>query len=191
VVTINTDVTNSGTAQYVNLAVNGSPTMTATNVSPIIATNGVIGVSNATVPFGQVALQATGNITNDGFYFPGRIVEANIQSVGSSTFSLNNVNTITVSSGTSLSNVVPGVVSSAGMILLTDNAIKLGSDTSYLLTNTNSWYNFPASSNLATYYGVSNPGFYAATYANGTLSSTLVSTTNTPNNQFYGLTVMP
>lgn len=190
IVTINTDVTNSGTAQYVNLAVNGSPTVTSSNVAPI-SSSAPIGVSNATVPFGQVALQATGSITNDGFYFPGRIVEANIQSVGSSTFSLNNANTIGVSADKSLINVVPGVVSSAGMIFLTDNAIKLGNTSSYLLTNTNSWYNFPASSNLATYYGVSNPGFYAATYANGTLSSALVSTTNTPNNQFYGLTVMP
>jgi hypothetical protein len=189
-VTITTDVTNSGTAQYVNLAVNGSPTMSTANVAPITATSGAIGASNAAVPFGQIALQATGNITNDGFYFPGRIVEANIQSVGSSTFGLNNANTIAVSSKKSLSNVVPGVVSSAGMIFLTDKPITLG-NSSFLLTNTNSWYNFPASSNLATYYGVSNPGFYAATYANGTLSSTLVSTTKTPNNQFYGLSVMP
>lgn len=186
-VTIATTLANAGNAaQFINLSVNGNPTFTG-GTSPLNV-GGAFGALQANYPLNALTVTATGNITfgtSSGYYFPGKILAANVTSSGFSamgnpaSFALSPTNTISVNG--LLSNVMPTVVSgNGGLVLLTSQPISFGTG-AQVLTNTNSWVNFANTTNLAGGYAALNNNFYAAVNNGGTFLSTQLMPVGTTN----------
>jgi hypothetical protein len=179
VVTVNVDPTaTASTAQYMNLYVNGTPTLTSTNSSPVS-----IGGSSGNItkdPLGAFSVQATGNITfgtGSGFYFPGTLYASNVTQLGAP-FAVNPLGSITVNG--LLSNVVTSSnAPQHGIWLLTNDFVAAGTG-NQILTNQGSAVNFTASSGLSTVNAngnATNKAFYTMTQANGYMSSSLLPAT--------------
>ncbi|OFA16192.1 hypothetical protein A4U49_08670 [Acidithiobacillus ferrivorans] len=177
-------LTANGTgSQYMNLAVNGSPTITGG--TPVITQPGSVPVGSQAS--GAFSLSATGNITVGaaGFYYPGTLVLANIANVGAP-FSLSGLNSITLTGN--LNNTVNNSNGRSGVFFLTNQNLA-GAGT--VQTNYNSAINFGGKSSLANTSGASNA--YSKVFYNLTLSGGILGTQLVPSTYFNGLsnTVLP
>ena len=192
--------TNTANApQMVNLLVNGSAILGNSGVSNAGSSFGLGGsiVPASSYPNSHLVVSATGNLTfgsslgNNGFwshgssyststapyYWPGLMVFSNITSAADPT----SVGLGTMTLDSSLSNLLPTNVSGNGGIFFNTNGLIAGlSSTNYVLTNSNSWINFPAGSQgslIAAQYSsnnATNMDFYGAT-TNANASSLLTS----------------
>ncbi len=175
---VNVSLTANGTgSQYMNLAVNGSPTITGG--TPVITQPGSVPVGSQAS--GAFSLSATGNITVGaaGFYYPGTVVMANIANVGAP-FSLSGLNSITLTGN--LNNTVNNGNGRTGIFFLTNQDL---AGTGTVQTNYNSAINFAGKSSLANTYGASNP--YSKQFYNLTLSGGILGTQLVPSTYFNGL----
>ncbi|WP_348550129.1 hypothetical protein, partial [Acidithiobacillus sp.] len=130
----------------------------------------------------HLVLQATGNLTvgsGASVYWPGLVYLGNINA--GSPGSLSRPGTITL--GHALNNALAAnVTGNGGIFFMTDNALTLGSHT--VLTNTNSWVNFPVSSGLASSYAKLNTQFNGAVINSSTPG--VISTQLLPAGDFQG-----
>lgn len=192
--------TNTANApQMVNLLVNGSAILGNSGVINAGSSFGLGGsiVPASSYPNSHLVVSATGNLTfgsslgNNGFwskesryststapyYWPGLMVFSNITSAADPT----SVGLGTMTLESSLSNLLPTNVSGNGGIFFNTNGLIAGlSSTNYVLTNSNSWINFPAGSQgslIAAQYSsnnATNMDFYGAT-TNANASSLMTS----------------
>jgi filamentous hemagglutinin family protein len=183
--TINLDPTNTATtAQLVNVLVNGSATVLS-NLRAPVNTSGSI-VAQASYPNSHLVFQATGNMTvgdTTGFYWPGLMYLGTINA--GQPGSLSTLGTISLAG--SLNNVIPtNVASQGGIWFMTSNPLSLATGAT-VLTNTNSWINFPAATGFAAAYGAQNATsktFYGMV-PNPTVN-TILNTGVLASNMFYG-----
>ncbi len=190
--------TNTANApQLINLLVNGSAILGNSGVSNAGSRLG-LGVSivpSSSYPNSHLVVSATGNLTfgpsinsywgssanpynpvNAPYYWPGLMVFSNITSAADPT----SVGSGNMTLADSLSNVIPTNVSGNGGIFF-ETGILIGglSSTNYVLTNTNSWINFPVGTGVATVYGLanaSNMNFYGATVTTNASAASLLTT---------------
>jgi hypothetical protein len=183
--TINLDPTNTATtAQLVNVLVNGSATVLS-NLRAPVNTSGSI-VAQASYPNSHLVFQATGNMTvgdTTGFYWPGLMYLGTINA--GQPGSLSTLGTISLAG--SLNNVIPtNVASQGGIWFMTSNPLNIATG-AQVLTNTNSWINFPAATGFAAAYGAQNATsktFYGMV-PNPTVN-TILNTGALASNMFYG-----
>lgn len=188
--TITLDPTNTATtAQLVNVLVNGSANLvnggTPPLASPVTAPNGSV-VAQSSAPNSHLVVQATGNLTlgdKSGFYWPGLMYVGNINA--GQPGSLSTLGTITL--GGNVSNVIPtNVASEGGIWFMTNNPLNIATG-AQVLTNTNSWINFPAATGFAAAYGAQNA---TSTTFNGMVTNptvnTILNTGVLASNMFYG-----
>uniref|UniRef100_D5X4D3 Uncharacterized protein n=1 Tax=Thiomonas intermedia (strain K12) TaxID=75379 RepID=D5X4D3_THIK1 len=183
--TIYLDPTNTATAaQLVNVLVNGSATLASALSSPVAIGGSIVAQSSA--PNSHLVVQATGNLTlgdTGGFYWPGLMYVGNINA--GQPGSLSTLGTITL--GGNVSNVIPtNVASEGGIWFMTNNPLN-NTGNHQVLTNTNSWINFPAATGFAAAYGAQNATsktFYGMV-TNPTVN-TILNTGVLASNMFYG-----
>lgn len=183
--TITLNPTNTATtAQLVNVLVNGSATLASGLTTPVAIGGSVVAQSSA--PNSHLVVQATGNLTlggSGGFYWPGLMYVGNINA--GQPGSLSTLGTITL--GGNVSNVIPtNVASEGGIWFMTNNPLN-NTGNYQVLTNTNSWINFPAATGFAAAYGAQNATsktFYGMV-TNPTVN-TILNTGVLASNMFYG-----
>lgn len=183
--TITLNPTNTATAaQLVNVLVNGSATLASGLTTPVAIGGSVVAQSSA--PNSHLVVQATGNLTlvgSGGFYWPGLMYVGNINA--GQPGSLSTLGTITL--GVNVSNVIPtNVASEGGIWFMTNNSLNITTG-AQVLTNTNSWINFPAATGFAAAYGAQNATsktFYGMV-PNPTVN-TILNTGVLASNMFYG-----
>ncbi|WP_215859486.1 beta strand repeat-containing protein [Acidithiobacillus ferriphilus] len=179
--TITLDPTNTAAAaQMVNLLVTGNADLESSLTAPL--TVGGSTAVNSTYQNSHLVLQATGNLTigsSASVYWPGLVYLGNINA--GSPGSLSTAGKITISHN--LDNALAAnVTGNGGIFFMTDNALTLGSNT--VLTNTNSWVNFPVSSGLAPSYAKLNTQFNGAVINSSTPG--VISTQLLPAGDFQG-----
>lgn len=185
-VTINLNPENAGSqVQYINLGVNGAPTLlNGGNASSPITVGTANGNNISNYPFGALTLQATGDIylgnTNTpNYYFPGQLRFANVSALSYNSFTLG-TGTITLEGN--LSNAVTSqIAGSGGISFLTNSIPTIGGN---VVTNTNAWINFPAGTGLSEVSNSSNPAkniYYGLAYKNGVFTTQLAGGSNTAN----------
>lgn len=183
--TITLDPTNTANAaQFVNVLVNGSATLGSSLLASPVSTSGSI-VAQPSYPNSHLVVQATGNLTlgnSSGFYWPGLMYFGTINA--GQPGSLNTLGSITL--GGNVSNVIPtNVTSGGGIWFMTKNPLNINGKT--VLTNTNSWINFPAATGFAAAYGAQNATtktFYGMV-PNSTVNTILQTNVLSPS-MFYG-----
>jgi len=172
--------------QNVNVLVNGSAILASTLATPVSVNGSVVAQSSA--PNNHLVVQATGNLTignSSDFYWPGLMYLGTINA--GKPGSVSTLGTITLSGN--VSNVIPtNVTSGGGIWFMTNNPLTFPTgSTVTVLTNTNSWINFPAATGLAAAYGAQNATtmtFYGMT-VNPTVN-TILNTQVLAASQFYG-----
>ncbi|CAZ87108.1 conserved exported hypothetical protein [Thiomonas arsenitoxydans] len=183
--TITLNPTNTATAaQLVNVLVNGSATLASGLTTPVAIGGSVVAQSSA--PNSHLVVQATGNLTlggSGGFYWPGLMYVGNINA--GQPGSLSTLGTITLVGN--VSNVIPtNVASEGGIWFMTNNPLNI-TTVAQVLTNTNSWINFPAATGFAAAYGAQNA---TSTTFNGMVTNptvnTILNTGVLASNMFYG-----
>ncbi|CQR43785.1 conserved exported hypothetical protein [Thiomonas sp. CB3] len=183
--TITLNPTNTATAaQLVNVLVNGSATLASGLTTPVAIGGSVVAQSSA--PNSHLVVQATGNLTlggSGGFYWPGLMYVGNINA--GQPGSLSTLGTITLVGN--VSNVIPtNVASEGGIWFMTNNPLNITTG-AQVLTNTNSWINFPAATGFAAAYGAQNA---TSTTFNGMVTNptvnTILNTGVLASNMFYG-----
>ncbi|MBU2768761.1 hypothetical protein HAP94_22005 [Acidithiobacillus ferrivorans] len=169
-------------AQFINVLVTGNATLGALSyatTNPLAIGANI--VPNASYPNSHLVVSATGNLSLGGLYWPGMLYLANVSSASNPTV-LSSSGTINFTGN--VSNVIPTNVTSGGGIWFMTNKALGSLGTSTILTNTNSYVNFPLASGLAVAYGKINTNFYGAVpNAN---SSNLLTTQLLPSAYIYG-----
>lgn len=182
--TITLNPTNTANAaQMVNVLVNGSATLASSLTTPVAVGSSIVAQSSA--PNSHLVVQATGNLTlgsaGASFYWPGLMYVGNIDA--GKPGSLSTLGTITL--GGSLSNVIPtNVASEGGIWFMTSNPLTIPTGTT-VLTNTNSWINFPAATGFASAYAAQNTATFYGMATDPTVNTILAPKLLT-SSMFYG-----
>jgi hypothetical protein len=173
----------TSTAEMVNLLVNGNVTLSPSGLTAPLLKGGATAVQSS-YQNSHLVVQATGNITVSG-YWPGLVYLGNINA--GTPGSLSRLGTINLGAG-GLNNALPANVAGAGGIFfMTSNPLGGLSSTNYVMTNTNSWVNFPASTGFAGAYAANNPSnkyIYGAVINSSTPG--VISTQLLPAGDFQG-----
>ncbi|MHB8354991.1 MAG: beta strand repeat-containing protein, partial [Burkholderiales bacterium] len=185
-VTVKLNPTNTlAASQLVNVMVTGNADLESNLTAPL--TVGGATAVQSSYQNSHLVLQATGNLTvgsSATVYWPGLVYLGNINA--GSPGSLSHLGTITL--GNALNNALAAnVTGSGGIFFMTSNPVGGLSSINTVLTNTNSWVNFPASTGFASAYAATNPSnkyFYDAVINSNTPG--VISTKLLPAGDFQG-----
>jgi filamentous hemagglutinin family protein len=185
-VTVELNPTNTlAASQLVNVMVTGNADLESNLTAPL--TVGGATAVQSSYQNSHLVLQATGNLTvgsSATVYWPGLVYLGNINA--GSPGSLSRLGTITL--GHALNNALAAnVTGSGGIFFMTSNPVGGLSSINTVLTNTNSWVNFPASTGFASAYAANNPSnkyFYDAVINSNTPG--VISTLLLPAGDFQG-----